>query len=111
MTSLIDEYHSTYALLQELMQRRTSISSEIEGLRAYLETPTGKGYSGGLIDEEGYPIAGVDIVTIRQSRNRHACLQNDFSQCMKDIEENLGKLHELSRKIKDAGLEVPRLTP
>jgi hypothetical protein len=68
------------------------------------------GFSGGLIDSEGFPRTDIDIVKIRTFRHEHSCLQNDHSACMKEIEEYLLKFHEVSRSLRDLGTDVNKIT-
>lgn len=52
-----------------------------------------------LVDEEGYPIASVDIMAVRQARNIIICAMNDRNQLTSDIEN---ALHELHAQVKDS---------
>lgn len=64
------------------------------------------GMEGPLVDKEGFPRADIDVHTVRHARQRIACLQTDHSLLMKEIEEELYKIHAEIRATKDSG-EVP----
>ena len=56
------------------------------------------GVKGRLVDDEGFPRADLDLIEIRKHRNRLACLQTDHQALMKQIEDNLFKLHAKYKK-------------
>ncbi len=60
----------------------------------FLMCEGGPGLSGGLIDREGYPVEGIDIISIRVMRNRRACLQTDLNTIMAKIEKDLHAFHD-----------------
>lgn len=57
-----------------LRKEKQAIENELIQLTEFLTKEGGPGLTGGLIDSEGFPIAGIDIITIRGMRNRRACL-------------------------------------
>lgn len=50
-----------------------------------------------LVDESGFPIAGIDLLQVRTYRNRFAVLQTDLKEIDKTIEESLHRIHEHAR--------------
>ncbi|CAF3600900.1 unnamed protein product, partial [Rotaria sp. Silwood2] len=47
-----------------------------------------------LVDRDGYPRNDIDLVRVRQIRQRVICLQNDHKALMKQIEAGLIQVHE-----------------
>lgn len=45
---------------------------------------------------DGFPRSDVDVYQVRHQRNRVSCLQNDHKQKMKELEEQLSRLHSLA---------------
>jgi len=85
--------------VQKLMRERDQLENEIKELREYLLAPGMPGLSGGLIDNEGFPISDVEkIIKVRESRGQLAMKQNDYTALMVTIEEGLYKLHSLAKK-------------
>mmetsp|Transcript_61772 Transcript_61772/g.108193 ORF Transcript_61772/g.108193 Transcript_61772/m.108193 type:complete len:218 (-) Transcript_61772:84-737(-) len=91
--------------MKKLMGEKDSLEAEIKSLEDYLTEDGMPGLSGGLIDEEGFPRADIDIYAIRKARNRFACAQTDYKEVMKKIEAGLLALHSQSR------VAVPRGAP
>uniref|UniRef100_A0A6B2LI14 Nas2 N-terminal domain-containing protein n=1 Tax=Arcella intermedia TaxID=1963864 RepID=A0A6B2LI14_9EUKA len=82
--------------MSELVASREKLESEIEQLLNYLNAPGNPGLKGGLVDEEGFPIADVEkIISVREARGSLARKKNDHTQLMKDIEDNLYKYHQM----------------
>jgi len=48
-----------------------------------------------LVDFEGFPRADVDIFECRKLRHRHAILQTDHQNLMKQLEAQLFGLHKV----------------
>lgn len=40
----------------------------------YLESPGMPGVKGSLVDNEGFPLANIDLFEVRKLRNRLACM-------------------------------------
>jgi 26S proteasome non-ATPase regulatory subunit 9 len=79
----------TREYLLELDKKRTQIEKEIFDLTEFLTGPGMPGVEGKLIDREGFPIAGVDLMAVRVARNKLIMYQNDLKSIMKVIEENM----------------------
>ena len=61
-----------------------------------LENMNGKpGLKNALVDDQGFPRDDVDIFETRKLRNRHACLQTDHTNLMKELENRLYGLHQI----------------
>ena len=60
-----------------------------------LEQPSMPGLKGGLIDEEGFPRADIDITYVRTMRGRIACLKTDLIAIVKQHETAMYDLHAL----------------
>jgi hypothetical protein len=56
--------------LLELDKQRTVIEEEIMSLTNFLNSEGMPGVNGSLIDKEGFPIQGVDIMAVRTARNK-----------------------------------------
>lgn len=81
--------------VENLVKQKDTIEKEITSIIQYLKSPGNLGLSGGLIDEEGFPIADVGkIIDVRTARHNLACKQNDHIAIMKEIEEGLYALHQ-----------------
>ncbi|KAJ2076398.1 putative 26S proteasome regulatory subunit [Coemansia sp. RSA 988] len=82
--------------VQELIKQKNALESEIKQLE--LEH-RGHGVDKGeaLVDKEGYPRGDIDIVAIRQIRQRLICKQNDLRDLMSEIEKRLVSLHHITQ--------------
>lgn len=61
--------------LSELVKQKDQLETEIEKLITYLNSPGNPGLSGGLIDDEGFPIGDVGkIIDVRTARNQLASM-------------------------------------
>jgi 26S proteasome non-ATPase regulatory subunit 9 len=81
--------------VENLIKQKDVLENEIASLIKFLKTPGNFGLSGGLIDEEGFPISDVGkIIEVRTARHELVCKQNDHVDLMKQIEEGLHALHE-----------------
>lgn len=78
---------------KKLEAEKGGLETEIKGLQEYLTSDGMPGLSGGLIDEEGFPRADLDIYAIRKARNRVACAQTDHVAVMKKLEQLLFQIH------------------
>lgn len=59
--------------LQLLMAQKDAIESELLSVRSWLTAPGNLGLSGGLVDDEGFPINDVDkIIATREARGKLA---------------------------------------
>lgn len=56
--------------LLELDGKKIKLEEEIQQLSDYLNGEGMPGVSGSLIDEEGFPLSGVDLLAIRTARNK-----------------------------------------
>eukprot|EP00397_Hematodinium_sp_SG-2012_P052305 GEMP01061772.1.p1 GENE.GEMP01061772.1~~GEMP01061772.1.p1 ORF type:complete len:217 (+),score=40.91 GEMP01061772.1:43-693(+) len=88
--------------MKGLMEQKEALEKKIEDLTAFLTGPGMPGVRGGLLDEEGFPRADLDLYSIRSSRQSLAIAQTDHTELMKIIEKNLWSIHEKSR------IAVPR---
>ena len=77
-----------------LRKDKQAIENELIQLTDFLTCEGGAGLTGGLIDSEGFPIDGIDIISIRVMRNRRACLKTDLNDIMLKIEKYLHDFHE-----------------
>ena len=72
--------------MNELTKRKKEIEEEIGVHLSILDSQGGVGMSEPLVDGEGFPRNDVDLVVVRQSRQRVICLRNDHKALMKEIE-------------------------
>ncbi len=77
-----------------LRTEKQAIENELIQITEFLTQEGGPGLTGGLIDSEGFPIDGIDIISIRVMRNRRACLKTDLNAIMLKIEKDLHAYHE-----------------
>lgn len=54
-----------------------------------------------LVDADGYPLAEVDIITVRKTRVKIIYLQNDLKSLMDEIEKGLHEIHAKARTKKE----------
>eukprot|EP00940_MAST-03C_sp_MAST-3C-sp2_P000898 g898.t1 len=99
--------------LKETLRRLGAERSEMEKklMESYkvLTTPTAQyprppGLKGNLVDSEGFPRSDIDIHAIRIIRNERARMQTDHKIVMKQIEENLHKLHSEMAHLRAMGV-------
>ncbi|ONK68938.1 uncharacterized protein A4U43_C05F17600 [Asparagus officinalis] len=76
-----------------MMERRSSLESEMNAIIAHLCAPGGPGISGNLVDSEGFPRPDIDVPSVRSQRSRLAALHNDYKVLTAKIDENLQVLH------------------
>ncbi|CAF3491424.1 unnamed protein product [Rotaria sp. Silwood1] len=80
--------------LLELMKQKDDIEKELHDLANELKLQNNVGMTEELVDKEGYPRNDIDLVRVRQIRQRVICLQNDHKALMKQIEAGLIQVHE-----------------
>lgn len=71
----------------DLIKQKFDIELRIKELGDILKEEGDVGMSGNIIDSEGYPRADVDIYKIRLTRQEINCLQNDYKDLLKKIED------------------------
>ena len=84
--------------MNELTKRKKEIEEEIGAHLSILDSQGGVGMSEPLVDGEGFPRNDVDLVVVRQSRQRVICLRNDHEALMKEIEAELVCIHQRARE-------------
>lgn len=83
------------AELRELLAKKDALESEIGDIVEALNGSGMAGPRGPLVDGEGYPRADVDVHGTRTLRHKHATLNTDHKELMKQIEEKMHALHAL----------------
>ena len=78
----------------ELDKEKKKLEEKIASLTEYLTGPGMPGVDGSLIDREGFPIQGVDLITIRKVRHDLICTQNDLKNLMEKIEKKMALYFE-----------------
>ncbi|KAK2367955.1 putative 26S proteasome regulatory subunit p27 [Trifolium repens] len=76
-----------------LMDKRSSLESEMNSIIARLSLPGAPGLSGNLVDSEGFPRSDIDVPLIRAERRRLAELRNDYTNITNKINQNIQILH------------------
>ncbi|KAF7072685.1 hypothetical protein CFC21_077781 [Triticum aestivum] len=76
-----------------LMDRRSALEAEMDGIIAALSAPGGAGITGSLVDAEGFPRADIDIPAVLAQRRKLGELRNDHKDVTNKIEKNLEVLH------------------
>jgi 26S proteasome non-ATPase regulatory subunit 9 len=79
----------TREYLLDLDKKRLKLEEEIMSLTNFLNSEGMPGVEGRLIDNEGFPLANVDIMAVRTARNKLILLQNDLKNLMLAIEKNM----------------------
>ena len=75
--------------LLQLDKEKKKLEEKIASLTEYLTGPGMPGVDGSLIDKDGFPLQGIDHVTIRTVRHDLICTQNDLKNLMEKIEKNM----------------------
>ncbi|XP_020177410.1 uncharacterized protein [Aegilops tauschii subsp. strangulata] len=89
-----------------LMDRRSALEAEMDGIIAALSAPGGAGITGSLVDAEGFPRADIDIPAVLAQRRKLGELRNDHKDVTNKIEKNLEVLH--STKLTRNEQSIPR---
>ena len=75
--------------LLQLDKEKKKWEEKIASLTEYLTGPGMPGVDGSLIDKDGFPLQGIDHVTIRTVRHDLICTQNDLKNLMEKIEKKM----------------------
>ena len=75
--------------LLQLDKEKKKLEEKIFSLTEYLTGPGMPGVDGSLIDKDGFPKQGLDLVTIRTVRHDLICTQNDLKNLMEKIEKKM----------------------
>ena len=75
--------------LLQLDKEKKKLEEKIASLTEYLTGPGMPGIDGSLIDKDGFPLQGIDHVTIRTVRHDLICTQNDLKNLMEKIEKKM----------------------
>nr|XP_018901555.1 PREDICTED: 26S proteasome non-ATPase regulatory subunit 9 [Bemisia tabaci] len=78
-----------------LMAEKEKIETTIREMFQILETNRVT-MNDPLVDNEGFPRQDIDVFQVRHARHQIICLQNDFKNVMKNIEEGLHRIHAKS---------------
>ncbi len=81
------------AQAREFIGQREEVEREIKDIRRSLGFER-VGEKGALVDDEGFPRSDVDVHSVRQWRNRLACLYNDHKVLSEKIEKALHEYFE-----------------
>lgn len=86
-------------LIKDCDERRKAIEKEMEDMGSSLSSTAylGVGLHKPLIDNDGFPLPGVDLHEVRGKRNRFAVLTNDLRVQEDQLAELLHTLHENAR--------------
>ena len=88
--------------LLQLDKEKKKLEDKIGELTDYLCGPGMPGVDGSLIDKDGFPKAGLDLVSIRAARHELICTQNDLNFLMEKIEKKMmAYFEELSNNKKE----------
>jgi len=75
--------------LLELDREKKKLEEKIADLTDYLTGPGMPGVDGSLIDKDGFPKSGLDLVSIRAARHDLICTKNDLKNLMEKIEKKM----------------------
>ena len=88
-----------------LYAAREAMETEMASIAGRLSQPGAPGLKGSLVDEEGFPIPGVDLYAVRADRGRYAVLRNDHEAVTAELALALARV----TKQAGAGHAVTRL--
>ncbi|KAK0054408.1 26S proteasome non-ATPase regulatory subunit 9 isoform X2 [Biomphalaria pfeifferi] len=91
---------------EELSRKKNEIESNIKEFMDLLQSQKGVGLNEPLVDSEGYPRSDIDVYSCRHARHQISCLQNDHLIVMKEIEEELVRIHQAARELKSMESEM-----
>ena len=74
-----------------LYSAREAMEREMASIAGRLSQPGAPGLKGSLVDEEGFPIPGVDLYAVRADRGRYAVLRNDHEAITAELELALAR--------------------
>ena len=80
--------------LLQLDKEKMKLEEKISNLTDYLNGPGMPGVDGSLIDKDGFPNPGLDLVSIRTARHDLICTQNDLKNLMEKIEKKMSAYFE-----------------
>lgn len=80
--------------LIQLDNEKKKLEKRITELTDFLTQPGMPGIDGSLIDKDGFPKAGLDLVAIRTARHELICTQNDHKNLMEVIEKKMTSYFE-----------------
>ena len=75
--------------LLQLDKEKKKLEEKIAALTEYLTQPGMPGVDGSLLDRDGFPKPGLDLVSIRTARHDLICTQNDLKNLMETIEKKM----------------------
>ncbi|KAM7267722.1 hypothetical protein ACFE04_009888 [Oxalis oulophora] len=95
-----------------LMDKRSTVESQMTSIINSLTASGGPGIDGTLVDSEGFPLPEIDIPTIRAQRRHLIELKNDYKEITEKIDRNLQILHSarLPAKLNDSGNQGASIT-
>lgn len=81
----------------ELIKTKDELERSINDYGRVLTTNKNVGMHESLVDEFGYPRNDIDVMQVREARNKIICMQNDLKVLMKQIENGLEDIHSDAR--------------
>jgi 26S proteasome non-ATPase regulatory subunit 9 len=86
-------------LVTEPIGKKDEIESEMDSIANTLNSPAFAhiGLRKSLVDEDGFPLAGIDLLQVRTFRNRFAVLETDLKDITARIETVITEIHEHAR--------------
>ena len=86
-------------VVKALIEKKESIEHEMDEIAQTLNSETflNIGLQKPLVDEDGFPIAGIDLLAVRQSRNKFAVLKTDLEHVLSNIESHIEEIHAHAR--------------
>ncbi len=85
--------------VNELILEKKKIETEISNILDLLNSESlgSVGLETPLIDLEGFPLSGLDLLVIRQNRRKFFELKNDLKLILNKIENEIHKIHQIAR--------------
>ena len=106
--SIVQTEKSPEEVVASLSSEKVSLEAQLEAQRLVLET-NGCTMTTPLVDDQGFPVANIDIPSVRKARIRVLELRNDLEKCMESMAKALEAVYAsraaVAASVGDSGTE------
>lgn len=81
----------------ELIKSKDELERSINDYGRVLMANKNVGMHESLVDAFGFPRNDIDVIQVREARNKIICMQNDLKTLMRQIESGLEDIHTDAR--------------
>lgn len=81
----------------DLIKKKDELEQSINDCGRVLSANKNVGLHESLVDEFGFPRNDIDVMQVREARNKIICMQNDLKAVIKEIENGLEDIHTEAR--------------